>query len=162
MSGSLAIARREAQVMGVPLPIRPIDALLECIKIAAGEVRYCSDRIADLTLEQAAGPVITTRPLKEEKGAESRTERVEDHGPPALHIWIKARHEAMDRLVTYSKIALANRIDERLVEIAKEEANQVAEAMKLLARALGFDPADPKVREAMRGSLTAIDGGLAA
>lgn len=148
--------------MGIPTDLEPHEALLECIRIAAGEVRYASDRIAELDLEQAIGPVVSTRPLKYEKGAESSTERVEEHGPPALHIWIEARHRAMDRLVDYSKIAIAAGIAERHIELAEGQAQQLAEAMRRMAAALGYDPADPKVREAMRGSLTVINGGLAA
>lgn len=162
VSGAVVLARREAQVMGIPMDLEPHDALLECIRIAAGEVHYASERIVELEPGQAVGPVVSTRPLKYEKGAESSTERVEEHGPPALHIWIEARHQAMDRLVNYSRIAIAAGIAERQVKLAEGQAEQLAEAMRRLAAALGYDPADPKVREAMRGSLTVIDGGLAA
>lgn len=161
LSGQLVIARHEAQVMGVPLPADPLEAILQCIAIAAGEVRYCSDRIAELEERDAAGPVrtITTKPVKG-GGKDDRTTEIQ-LGPPALHIWIKARHEAMDRLVVYSKVALANKIDERRVDLAKRQAETVAEAMRLLATRLGHDPAEPKVREAMRGSLTVIAAGAA-
>lgn len=162
VSGAVELARREAAVMGIPTDLEPHDALLECIRISAGEVRYASDRIAELEPGQATGPVVSTRPLKYEKGAESETQRVEEHGPPALHIWIAVRHKAMDRLVDYSRIAIAAGIAERHVKVAEGQAQQLAEAMRRLAEALGFNPADPKVREAMRGSLTVIDGGLAA
>lgn len=162
VAGAVELARREAVVMGIPTDLEPHEALLECIRISAGEVRYASDRIAELDSDQATGPVVSTRPLKYEKGAESETQRVQEHGPPALHIWIAVRHKAMDRLVDYSRIAIAAGIAERHVKLAEGQAQQLAEAMRRLAQALGYDPADPKVREAMRGSLTVIDGGLAA
>lgn len=165
-AGQLVIARREAQVMGLPLDIDPIEAMLQLIKIAAGEVRYCSERVAELEDKDAAGPVrtVTMRPRKKgEAGAEGTTSSSEIQlGPPALHVWIRARNEAMDRLFGYTKAAIAVGIAERRIRIAKDQAANVAEAMRLLARALGRDPADPKVREAMRASLTVIDGGLAA
>lgn len=162
MAGVVTLARREATVMGQPLDIEPGEALLECVRISAGEVQYASDRIAELDPEQIVGPVVSTRPLKREKGAESSTKRVEEHAGPALHIWILVRQQSMDRLVNYSRIALAAGIEERRVRVAESQAQTFAEAMRRLAVALGFDPADPKVREAMRGSLTLIQGGQAA
>lgn len=162
MSGLVELARREATVMGRPLDVDPHEAILECIRITAGEVQYASERIAELEDGDAVGPVVSTRPLKLEGGAESSHQRVEDHGPPALNIWIDARHKAMDRLVTYSKVAIAAGIAERQITIAEGQAQQIADTMRRFAQALGFSPADPRVREAMRGSLTLIAGGRAA
>lgn len=166
VAGIVELARRDAAVMGRPLDIDPHEALLECIRIAAGEVQYASDRIAELDPADAVGPVITTteRPLKWEKGAESPSDTVVEvrHEHPALHIWIKVRHEAMDRLANYSKIAIAAGIAERQVRVAEGQAQMLAEAMRRFAQAMGFEPADPRVREAMRGSLTVIAGGRSA
>ena len=166
LSGQLVLARREAVVMGSPLPMEPIEAILQCIRIAAGEVRYASERIAELEERDAAGPVkmITDRPLMLARGEESPSERAREiHlGAPALNIWIRARHEAMDRLVGYSKVALAVGIAERQVRIAEGQAQLLAEAMRRFAIALGHDPAEPRVREGLRASLTVIAGGVAA
>lgn len=161
VGGAVQLARRDAIVMGQPVAIEPHEALLECIRISAGEVRYSSERIAELEAGDAVGPVVSTRPLKYEKGAESESERVFEEGAPAVHIWIAVRQHAMDRLVNYSKIALAAGVAERQVRIAEAMADQIADAMRRMAVALGFEPADPRVREAMRGSLTLIAGGAA-
>lgn len=165
VAGAVALARREAMVMGQPLPVQPHDALLECIQIAAGEVRYASDRIAELSENDAVGPVVTTltRPLKYEKGAESEIERVEEirHEAPALHIWITVRHQAMDRLVNYSKIALAAGIAERQVRIAEQQGELFAGAIRRILAGLGV--ADhPEAPAIVRRELTVIAGGLAA
>lgn len=154
--------------MGVPLSIEPQEAILECIRIAGGEVRYCSDRIAELEAEGVAlaAAVVTTheRPRKYEKGEDSPSETVTEvkHEAPALHIWVQARHQAMDRLVSYSAAAIKAGIAERLVKIAEDQAQMLAEAMRRMAEALGHRPSDPRVREAMRASLTLIAGGHAA
>jgi hypothetical protein len=163
-AGQLVIARQEAQVMGVPLAISPVDAMLQLIEIAAGEVRYCSERVAELEDKDAAGPVktVTMRPRKEAGGAEGATNATEIQlGPPALHVWIRARNDAMDRLFGYTKAAIAIGIAERRVRIAEGQAQMIAEAMRRFAVAMGHDPSDPKVREGMRGSLTVIAGGAA-
>ena len=136
-TAAIHLAKRELSVMGQPLPIHPIDAILQCVSIAAGEVQYASDRISELEQEHAVGPEISSRPLKLEKGAESRSERVEDHGPPALHIWIRVRHDAMDRLAHYSKVALAAGVAERQIRIAEQQAQLIASAVKGILTDLG-------------------------
>jgi len=166
VSGQVELAHREAVVMGTPMPMEPHAAILWCIEVAGAEVRYASDRIAELAPEEAVGPVVMTlrRPMKEEKGGEDPEHEVEEvrYEAPALHIWVQARHQAMDRLVQYSAAALRAGIQKRLVELAEGQAQMLAEAMKRLAVALGHQPSDPKVREAMRGSLTLIAGGQVA
>jgi hypothetical protein len=125
VAGQVFLAKREAMVMGVPLNIEPHEAILECIRIAAGEVAYASERIAALQAGEAVGPVVsrTDRPLKEEKGAESPDYRVEEirEDSPDLHIWIKVRHLAMDRLVQYSAVAIKAGIEERRVQLAESQ-----------------------------------------
>lgn len=152
VTGVVQLARREAAVMGAPLDnLTPEVALLECIRIAGGEVAYASERIADLAPEDAVGPVttVTDRPLKEEKGAESLEYRVEEvtKGPPALHIWIEVRAKAMDRLVNYSKVAIAAGLEERRVRIAEAQGSLMAEAVRGILVDLGVidDPRTPEV-----------------
>lgn len=147
--------------MGEELPIEPHEAILKCIRIANGEVVYASERIAELSEDEAVGPVITKvdRPLKHEKGAESMTERVEEvrEGEPRLHIWIEARHKAMDRLVQYSAAAIKANVDERAVKLAEGMAQQLAAGMRAFAIEMGFDPSAPEVRKGLRAGLEAID-----
>lgn len=153
VTGVVQLARREAVVMGAPLEnLTPEVALLECIRIAGGEVAYASERIAELQPEEAVGPVITTRPLKWEKGAESPDERVEEHGPPALHIWIEVRARAMDRLVNYSQVAIKAGLEERRVRVAEAQGHLMAEAVKGILVDLGVAD-DPRAPEVVRRHL---------
>ena len=162
----IARAKQELQVMGEPVPIHPIDAILRCVEIANGEVDYCNLQIAKLKQEDAAGPEITTRPLKFEKGAESSTERVYEEGPPALHIWIQARYEAMNRLAYYSKLALAANVAERQAQLAEKQAHMLATAVKGILTEAGIvnRPDMPAIvrRHLELVSGNAIDGTLAA
>jgi hypothetical protein len=148
VTGVVQLAKREVAVMGAPIDnLRPEEALLECIRIAGGEVQYASERIAGLDPDEAVGPVITTRPLKYEKGADSPTERVSEEGAPALHIWIQVRHDAMDRLVSYTKVAIAAGLEERRVRVAEAQGQMIAGAIQGILRELGVDtnPDAPKV-----------------
>lgn len=160
VAGVVQLARREALVMGQPMDdLSPEEALLECIRITGGEVRYASERMAELDPEEAVGPTVSTRPLKWEKGAESPSERVEEHGPPAIHIWIEVRHRAMDRLVNYTKVAIAAGLEERRVKVAEQQGALLAQAVRGILADLGV--ADhPEAPKTVRKHLTLIAGGM--
>ncbi|WP_272476174.1 hypothetical protein [Baekduia alba] len=166
MSGALAVARVEATAMGIPLEIEPHEAILQCIRIAAGEVRYCSDRIAELYLDDAVGPIVSRkrRPLSHGKDGESATETVEEvtSGPPELHVWVRARQVAMDRLVNFSKIALAAGVEERRVTVAERHGQAMAELIRGVLGDLGVPLDEPRTREVVTRRLMLIDGGGAA
>lgn len=147
--------------MGVPLDVEPHEALLECIRIAAGEVQYASMRIAELDESEAVGAAraTLTRPLKEEKGAEDPAHLVEEVRleAPQLHVWIRVRQHAMDRLVNYSATALKAGLEERVVRVAERQGHMLAEAIRGVLRDLGV--ADrPEVASVVRKHLTLIAG----
>lgn len=138
VAGTVELARREAKVMGQPLPIDPHDAMLQCIHITAGEVQYASERIADL-----------------------ETAMVSTMFGPKLDTWIEVRQRAMDRLVIYSKTAISAGIAERQIRIAEAQGQLLATAVRNILTALGV--ADhPEAPVVVRRELTAIAGGLAA
>jgi hypothetical protein len=155
LSGAVLLARREATVMGAPLDVEPHVAILECIRIAAGEVRYASDQIAQLTPNDAVGALVTTIDRESHSGnaggSETRT------GPPALHIWIIARHQAMDRLVDYSKVAIAAGIEERRVKLAEQQGALLAQAIRGILAELGVGDR-PEVPAVVRRHLTLVAG----
>lgn len=141
VAGQVLLARREAAVMGIALDIEPHNAILECIRIAAGEVQYSSEQIAKLDPSEAVAPVVTKtdRPLKEEKGAEStfiRAEEIET-ASPQLHIWIQVRRQAMDKLVQYSATAIKAKIEERRIELAEQQGQLLAQVIRGILRDLG-------------------------
>jgi hypothetical protein len=168
VNGLIELARREQQIMGAPLSIEPQDAILECIRIAAGEVSYASGRVAELEADDAVGPVLT-RSLRREvtdkdgtEGEESEVSGALDEdirfGPPALHIWITVRRQAMDRLVQYSFAALKAGIEERRVTVAEQQGMLLAQAIQGILRELGV--ADrPEVGTIVRRQLSLIAGG---
>jgi hypothetical protein len=165
------LARREQQVMGMPLSIEPQDAILECIRIAAGEVAYASERISVLDEGEAVGPV-TTHSLRRTIGAAVDEDVESDNpisdgvvadtraGPPALHIWIQVRRQAMDRLVQYSFAALKAGIEERRVRVAEQQGMLLAQAIQGILRELGVQDR-PEVAGIVRKHLT-VDAGAGA
>jgi len=147
-------------VMGVPVDIDPLEAILQSIRIAAGEVQYCTWMIEKL----GAGDVVVhpvsvlRRPLNEGKDGEDPNIDVEERrsGPLDLNIWIKARQQATDRLVKYAKTAVDSGIAERLVRIEESQAAIIAKAVRGILEDLGMSD-DPKALTAVRRHLTAID-----
>lgn len=161
LAGVVQLAKREAAVMGRPIDVDPHDAIIECIRIAAGEVQYASEQIWALDESEATGRVTTDIDRRAWGGEQAVSYEQTTHGPPALNIWIAIRHQAMDRLVKYSEVALRAGVEQQLVDAATKYASEIAQMARQLAISLGHDPADPKVREAMRGSLTVVSGGRA-
>lgn len=138
LHGQVELARREMLVMGCPVSMDPHEAIVECIAIVAGEVRYASARIAELEEQEAAGAVETAAEISGEHGhSEVRW------GPPALNIWIVTRHQALDRLVGYSAAAIKAGVEQRRVEIAEAQGQLLADAVRGILADLGVaDRAD--------------------
>ncbi len=151
VKGLIELARRDS-VMG-PLSIEPQDAILECIRISAGEVAYASERIAELEVAQYVGE--PRRTLVRKAGEDTVQEVRLD--PPALHIWIVVRQQAMDRLVNYSFAALKAGIEERRVRIAEQQGMLLAQAIQGILRELGVDQR-PEVAGIVRKHLTLVAG----
>jgi hypothetical protein len=102
-SGEASAAKEAALIMGEALDIEPHEALITCVRIAAGEVAYCSREIAGL--EKATEPTAF--------GA-------------VLNIWIKTRQVAMAQLAKYSKMALDAGVAERQVQLAERYGEMLA------------------------------------
>jgi hypothetical protein len=102
-SGTKAAAKEAALIMGEALDIEPHEALITCVRIAAGEVAYCSVQIAGL-----------------EKATESTMFGEQ------LNIWIKTRQVAMATLAKYSKMALDAGVAERQVQLAERYGEMLA------------------------------------
>lgn len=162
LAGAVLLARRDMAVMGQPLDIEPGEALLQCIRIAAGEVQYASDRIGMLDEADAIVQASSTktRPLSYGKEGESPDETVDEvttSNVYELNIWIKVRREALDRLVNYSAIALKAGVEERKVKIAEQTGALIAQAIRGVLAELGI--ADrPDVPSVVRRQLALVAG----
>jgi hypothetical protein len=153
VAGLVELARREQQVMGRPLSIEPQDAILECIRISAGEVAYASERIAELEVADAMAPARTSMVRKSDDGTVQEIRQ----GEPRLHAWIRARQQAQDRLVGYSFVALRAKIERRRVEIAEQQGMLLAQAVQGILRELGVSDL-PGVPGIIRRHLMLVGG----
>jgi hypothetical protein len=92
--------RRQIEFMGRPKDISPLDAIIWAIKIAAGEVEWLGSQIAEIN---------------------NKNDWIEfTIQGQQLHVFQRARGEAMDRLVKYSKDAIALGLAERAVRMAEQ------------------------------------------
>jgi hypothetical protein len=110
--------RKEAwEGFGAWADIDAAEAILLCIRIAAGEVFWFDNAVAQLTEEDIVGTELSRTRGHNSLGSidETRTSN-----KATLHVYIRARQEAMDRLMRYSKTALELQLDERRVRAAEQ------------------------------------------
>ena len=134
LGGQVELARRDATAMGRPLVIAPHEAILQCIRIAAGEIAYASEKISELDESEIVAPVRRTLARKHPDGQTSSEIRQDEL---RLNVWVMVRRDAMDRLVAYSAAALRAGVQERLVRVAESQAQQLATAIRGILEELG-------------------------
>jgi hypothetical protein len=109
-----AAAKQEMRTMlGVQWDIGPLEALLLCIKIRAGEVRWLSDRMAELDEKAWVEDTIVGK---------------------QFHLYARERQKAMQDLARFSQMAISLGIAERAVKVAETYGDLIA---KLIQGILG-------------------------
>lgn len=108
-NGRKAAAKDKAILMGAPLDINPLDALIWCIKLTAGEIQFCTQQMEI---------------LEEDKWLEQTIMGKQ------LHLWARERQKATDRLAKFSKDALALGIADRAVRLAEQYGTSIARYTK--------------------------------
>src|SRR5262245_10258455 len=124
-SGRKAAISQEASIfMGSPKDMNPIDAITWCIRITAGEVEGLSTQIAL---------------VDEVKWVE--------HTPlgKQMNVLVRARGEAQDRLVKYSKDAISLGLTARAIRLAEQFGATIARLLDGVAHDLGLTKAQQQV-----------------
>lgn len=121
-------------VMGAALDVDPMEALMWCVRITAGEVAYSSTKVAELREEDAiVRPVTTTeRTLIGDQGASHE----EEQAPEELNLWIRIRQNAVERLAKFSKMAIDAGHVERTVRLAEQAGESLVPALQHLLQGL--------------------------
>jgi hypothetical protein len=104
-----AAARHQAVLMGAPRDINPLDALIWCIKLTAGEVEFFNSQLAE---------------LKKEKWYEETVIGKQ------LHILARERAKSIERLAKFSKDAIGLGLAERAVRMAEQYGSSLAMFIK--------------------------------
>lgn len=140
-ASAAAMARAHVASLIGPIELEPHEALQMAIALTAAEVHFFNERIAELGVDDIAGQatVTTTRRGAADDGGESEPagDVVEVRQlPPSLHIWVKARADAIDRLARFSKMALDANVDERRVRVQEIQLDRLAAVVNAVMRDL--------------------------
>lgn len=178
--GSTPTHRRAAQqeaaaeavaTYGLPREVDPLQALLEEVYRTAGHVAWLERVIrgldADTLVEGVTRTSRTTElgsddedaPDEAANGPANATERVEHAA--AVSVWVRLYQSERAHLTKVAKAAVDAGIEERLVHLAEEQAQLVAEFGRALLREFDVDPSSEKARRAFRKHLTVVSGGKA-
>lgn len=102
-------AKQQAIFMGAPKDMHPLDAIMWCIRITAGEIEWLSEQIAKIDAENKDGEWFEHTVIGKQ-----------------MNILVRERSTAQDRLVKYSKDALSLGIAERAVRLAEQYGHTLA------------------------------------
>jgi hypothetical protein len=148
------------RLMGTPKEIDPVNAIMWCIRITAGEVEYLSSLIGD---EETIKTFKHTRYDEDGEAIVDELPELIDtnnFGERQLHILIRARQEAMDRLVRFSKDAVQLGLAERQVRLAEQYGELLYRLVSGLMADLVLTPEQQKRAPAIvRKQLAAIASG---
>jgi hypothetical protein len=104
-----AASQEYRTLMGKPMEIDPLNALVWCIKIRAGEVKWLSDRMAELDEKTWVEDTMVGK---------------------QFHLYARERQHAMADLARYSQMAIGLGIAERQVRMAETYGEMLAKYTK--------------------------------
>jgi hypothetical protein len=113
---TLADAR---QLLGIPVEMNPLDALMWCIRITAGEIVWYSERMGELSEDKWIEDTFVGK---------------------QLHLYARNRTVAIDRLAKYSKWAVDSGIAERAMRLAESYGEQLYQLLHGVLEDLDLSP----------------------
>lgn len=138
-NGRKSAAKDQAVLMGAPIDMNPLDALIWCIKITAGEIEFCTKQLEILDQDEWLEHTLIGK---------------------QIHVWAKERQKAVDRLAKMSKDALGLGIAERAVRLAEQYGSSLAKYTKGLLEDLELTPDQMKKAPlVVRKHLALLEGG---
>jgi hypothetical protein len=144
--------RVDDRFMGTPMEsIHPHEAILWAMRVSAGEVAYCDAQIARLEEDE-----LFERPLKQTTIAlpSGNIETVtEVRDVETMNRWVMWRDHSMKNMATYAKMALDVGIEERQIQLAEQQAQQLVAIISAVLTDLGHDLQDFRIRDVVRKRL---------
>ncbi|HKV43853.1 MAG TPA: hypothetical protein VJT32_04150 [bacterium] len=137
-----AIRQEAIKFMGAPLDINPLEAIVWCIRITAGEVQWLSMKIAEADEVDWIENTIAGK---------------------QLNVFQRTRADAQDRLVRYSKEAIQLGLAERAIRMAENFGLALARLLEGIEADMGFNATQRKLwQQSVRKHLILLQGGSAA
>ena len=135
-----AIVQEANQFMGAPKDISPLDAIMWCIRITAGEVEWLSREIAKVPIDQWIEVAYIGR---------------------QMNILQRSRADAQDRLVRYSRDAIQLGLAERAVRLAENFGMMIARLLENIAADLELNRKQKELWPGIvRRQLILLEGGV--
>jgi hypothetical protein len=157
-------ANNMAVALGVGIDVEPHEAILECVRLTAGEVLFCNEQIKGLSLDEV---LETPEELIEREGTGTTQDGTgvldidtteKRYKMKMVNIWVRARGQAMDRLAKYSKMALDAGVNERRVRVAENYAGILAPVLRNVFEELELtEEQRERAPEILRKYLTAVE-----
>lgn len=107
------------QLLGIPVEMNAMDALMWCIRLTAGEIVWYSDRMAELSEDQWIEDTFVGK---------------------QLHLFARNRTVSIDRLAKYSKWAVDGGIAERAMRLAEAYGEQIYQLLHGVLLDLDLSP----------------------
>jgi len=112
------------------LDVTPWEGLLTAVKIAAGKVAFCEQKLAQAEVDRQLEPP--------SENAISEAGRTHDAQGTNMHYWVKQSELWHDKLARVSQMAIQSGVAERLVRQVELEAQLMLRATSLTFEELGL------------------------
>jgi len=130
----------ESRLMGCPIDMNPVEAMIWCIRITAGEIKWLSDQIAEIDNEEdwVENTVIGKQ----------------------MNIFVRERTAAQHRLFKFSSEAVKLGLAERAIKLAEMYGETIAAFMHGVLDDIDLTPAQQQqAKLAVRRHLILLEGG---
>ena len=135
-----ALSGEIRQLFGHPMQINPLDALLMCIRVTAGEVKWLSDEMAKLDEKSWVEDTIVGK---------------------QFHLYARERSKRMSDLARFSQMAIGLGIAERAVKLAETYGEMLATLIQGILGDLDLtEEQRARTPEIVRRHLKLLDGGV--
>lgn len=108
-AGVRSAVAKQAVLLGAPKEINPLDAIIWCIKMTAGEIDFYTEQMVELDKKNWLEETIMGK---------------------QMHVFARERALAQERLVKFSKDAISLGLAERAVKLAEQYGNTLARLIK--------------------------------
>lgn len=155
-NGKKAAAKEAALTLAGELDMEPHDALLWCVRAAAGQVAFFSRQVANIEESKLLVEHLRER-IAEEGSFIERSQHSE------LHAWVHGHQAALDRLAKFSKMAIDAGVAERHVRVAERYGEVIARLLDGVLGDLELSAAQLKKSPTIvRKHLSLLEGGVRA
>lgn len=135
--------------------IDPAEAIMMCIRVAAGELLWFNEAVSKLEMDEV---VVTESSRTVGSGPEGPVDMRTNTNRATLNILIRARQDATDRLFRYSEKALSLGLEERRVRMAEQWGQLMGRMLRGVMEDLVLTPEQAKrAPDIVRNHLQALE-----